>query len=94
MIFIGVLLSKHSFKHFNKNEISIRRDDVFKIIFGSNINSIYLKDFLQAILNTNITDIKVKNEVSLEKIHSRSKLIKVDILAEIDKKELINIETC
>ena len=92
VIFIGVLLSKHSFKHFNKDDFSIRRDDVFKIIFGSNINSNYLKDFLEAILHTNITDIKVKNEVSLEKIHSRSKLIKVDILAEINKKELINIE--
>ena len=63
-----------------------------KIIFGSNINKDFLKSFLQAILYKNITDIKVKNEVSLEKIHNKSKLIKVDILAEIDKKELVNIE--
>ena len=92
MVFIGVKISKHSFKHFNKNEISIRRDDVFKIIFGSSINSDYLKSFLEAILHTNITNIKVKSEVSLEKIYSKSKLIKVDVLAEIDNNELINIE--
>ena len=92
MIVIGIKISKHSFKHFNKNEISIRRDDVFKIIFGSSINSDYLKSFLEAILHTNITNIKVKSEVSLEKIYSKSKLIKVDVLAEIDNNELINIE--
>ena len=92
MVFIGVKISKHSFKHFNKDEISIRRDDVFKIIFGSSINSDYLKSFLEAILHTNITNIKVKSEVSLEKIYSKSKLIKVDVLAEIDNNELINIE--
>ena len=92
MIVIGVKISKHSFKHFNKDEISIRRDDVFKIIFGSSINSDYLKSFLEAILHTNITNIKVKSEVSLEKIYSKSKLIKVDVLAEIDNNELINIE--
>ena len=89
---MGIKISKHPFKHFNKNEISIRRDEVFKIIFGSNSNKYFLKSFLEAILKKEITDIKVKSEVSLEKKFEKSKLIKVDILAEIDKKELVNIE--
>ena len=72
--------------------MSIRRDDVFKIIFGSDINKEYLKSFLEAILKRKIKKIKVKNEVSLKKIHIKSRLIKVDILTEIDKKYLVNIE--
>ena len=89
---IGVKLTKHSYNHFNEKEMSIRRDEVFKIVFGSEINKGYLKSFLEAILKREITDIKVKSEVSLEKIYNKNRLIKVDILAEIDKKELVNIE--
>ena len=82
----------HSYKHFNKNEMSIRRDDVFKIVFGDNNNKLFLKNFLEAILDTEITGIEIKNEVSLGRDYPENKLIKVDILAEINKKELINIE--
>ena len=89
---MGIKLSKHNYHHFRKNEMSIRRDDVFKIIFGANIRKEYLKDFLEAILHQNITDIKVKNEVSLEQIHSKSKLIRVDLLVEIDKNQRADIE--
>lgn len=89
---IGVTIIKHPFKHFNQEEFSIRRDDVFKIIFGSTSNIKYLKSFLEAILHINITDIKVKPEFSLDQIHVKDKLIKLDILAEINKKELVNIE--
>ena len=74
------------------SEMTIRRDDVFKIIFGDNNNKQSLKYFLEAILDINITGIEVKNEVSLDRINTNNKLIKVDILAEINKKELINIE--
>ena len=87
-----IIDNSHPYKPFNSNEMSIRRDDVFKIIFGNNGNKIFLKNFLEAILNTNITGIEIKNEVSLDRIIVGNKLIKVDILAEIDKKELINIE--
>ena len=87
-----IIDNSHPYKHFNKNEMSIRRDDVFKIVFGNNSNKIFLKNFLEAILNTNITGIEIKNEVSLDRTYPENKLIKVDILAEINKKELINIE--
>ena len=87
-----IIDNSHPYKTFNSNEMIIRRDDVFKIIFGDNNNKSFLKNFLEAILNINITGIEIKNEVSLDRINVNNKLIKVDILAEINKKELINIE--
>ena len=84
--------NSHPYKHFKADEMSIRRDDVFKIIFGSSNNIVFLKSLLEAILNKTITVLDVKNEVSLDREVPGNKLIKVDILAEIDKKELINIE--
>ena len=87
-----IIDNSRPYKHFNKEEMSIRRDDVFKIIFGDNGNKFFLKNFLEAILKTKITGIEIKNEVSLDRMNIDNKLIKVDILAEINKKELINIE--
>ena len=87
-----IIDNSHPYRHFNKNEMSIRRDDVFKIVFGSKINIEYLKDLIEALLNTKITGIEVKNEVALDKFHTNNRLIKLDILAEINGKELINIE--
>ena len=84
--------NSHPYRHFKAKEMSIRRDDIFKIIFGSDNNIIFLKSLLEAILNTKITGIEVKNEVSLDRESPDNKLIKVDILAEIDKKELVDIE--
>ena len=87
-----IIDNSHPYKSFNSAKMIIRRDDVFKIIFGDNNNKELLKCFLESILNINITGIEVKNEVSLDRINTNNKLIKVDILAEINKKELINIE--
>ena len=80
------------YKPFTKEEISIRRDEIFKIVFGSNDRSEYLKAFLESILHEKITNIVIKNEVSLDKIHKENKQMKLDILAEINGKEKINIE--
>ena len=85
------LLSRN-YKEFTNDELSIRNDQVFKIVFGSNYRSQYLKKLLEAILNINITNIIVRNEVALDKNHIDSKLMKLDILAEIDNKYFINIE--
>ena len=87
-----IIDNSHPYRHFKISENSIRRDDIFKIIFGNNSNTTFLKSLLEAILDTNITDIRVNNEVSLDRDYPDNKLIKVDILAEINKNELINIE--
>ena len=51
-----------------------------------------LKYFLQAILKRKITNIVVKTEVTLDKTVKNSKECRLDLLAEIDNKEQINVE--
>lgn len=87
-----MLLQKRKYKYYTKEEKSIRMDEVFKIIFGNNYRSQYLKKLLEAILDIKITNIVVRNEVALDKNHIDSKLMKLDILAEIDDNSKINIE--
>ena len=84
-------LAKRKYKPL-QGEYDIRRDDVFKIVFGSNERSEYLKAFLESILHKKITNIVVRNDVALDKVHADNKLMRLDILAEIDGKEKINIE--
>ena len=85
-------LSKREYVPLQKNEYSIRRDEVFKIVFGSNERSEYLKAFLESILHKRITNIVIRNDVALDKLHADNKLMRLDILAEIDGKEKINVE--
>lgn len=85
-------LTKRNFKPFRKDEHSIRRDEVFKIVFGSNERSQYLKELLESILHRKITNIVIRNDVALDKTYADNKLMKLDILAEIDGKEKINVE--
>ena len=83
---------EREYKHYTKDERSIRSDEVFKIVFGSNYRSQYLKKLLEVLLDINITNIVVQNEVALDRTNINSKLMKLDILAEIDGKSKINIE--
>lgn len=85
-------LKKRKYKEYNGKEISLRNDDVFKIALGKNENVHLLKDFLQAILKRKITNIVVKTEVTLDKTIKNSKECRLDLLAEIDNKEQINVE--
>ena len=85
-------LKKRKYKEYNGKEISLRNDDVFKIALGKNENVHLLKDFLQAILKRKITNIVVNTEVTLDKTVKNSKECRLDLLAEIDNKEQINVE--
>lgn len=87
-----MILSKRKYKEYNRREISLRNDDVFKIALGKNENVHLLKDFLQSILKIEITNIMVKTEVTLDKTVKNSKESRLDLLAEIDNKEQINVE--
>ena len=80
------------YKEFEEGEESIRNDVIFRVALGTNERSQYLKQFLEGILHKKITNIVIKNDVALEKIHADNKLMRLDILAEIDGKEKINIE--
>jgi hypothetical protein len=88
----GLVLSPRKFKPLTKDEISIRRDIIFKIVFGANERSELLKDLLESILHRKITNIVVRNELALDKIHAYDKQMRLDILAEVDGKEKINVE--
>lgn len=85
-------LAKRPYKPYTEDEISIRKDEIFRIVFGSNERYKYLKDFLEGILHKTITNIIVRNDVALDKIHADNKLMRLDILAEIEGNEIINIE--
>lgn len=85
-------LSRRPYKPYSEDEHSIRKDEIFRIVFGSNDRFKYLKDFLEGILHKNITNIIIRNDVSLDKIHADNKLMRLDILVEVDGKEMINIE--
>ena len=67
-------LSKRPYKPYSEDEHSIRKDEIFRIVFGSNDRFKYLKDFLEGILHKNITNIIIRNDVSLDKIHADNKL--------------------
>ena len=47
---MAIILSPRKYVHFKETEYSIRNDGIFKIIFGTNENSRYLKEFLESIL--------------------------------------------
>ena len=85
-------LAKRRYKPYTEDEISIRKDEIFRIVFGSNDRYRYLKDFLEGILHRTITNIIIRNDVALDKIHADNKLMRLDILVEVEGKEMINIE--
>jgi predicted transposase/invertase (TIGR01784 family) len=83
---------KRKYKEYKKNEYSIRNHTIFKMVFGNNERVHLLKSFLEAILEKKITNIVVRNEVTLDKLFVDNKESRLDLLAEIDNKEKINIE--
>ena len=87
-----MVLQKREYRKYTEDEKSIRNDDIFKIVFGSNERSQYLKELLESILHEKITNIVIRNDVALDKVHADNKLMRLDILAEINHNEKVNIE--
>ena len=87
-----MILQKRDYRKYTEDEKSIRNDSIFKIIFGANERSQYLKEFLESILHEKITNIVIRNDVALDKIHADNKQMRLDILAEINNNEKVNIE--
>lgn len=74
------------------NQLPITNDYIFKKIFSKKGNESILKDFLIAILDIPIEKVEVQAEVSLEKELEENKLGRLDIVAILDNKTIINIE--
>ena len=85
-------LKTKKYKPFKDGEISIRRDVIFRIVFGNNYRSQYLKALLESLLHKRITNIVIRNDVCIDKVHADNKEMRLDILAEIDGKEKVNVE--
>ena len=66
-------------------------DIIFQLLFGRNKNKHLTDNFIKSILkfindDTNLNNIRINSEVSLEKIKIKDKSIRLDILAEYDEK--------
>lgn len=66
----------------------IKKDFVFKRIFGSSNNKDILKDFLEGVLNKKIDEIEVKKDATLDKISKDNKTGTLDVQAKIDGKNV------
>lgn len=91
-----MILPNRPYKPYSNGEKSIRKDEIFKIVFGSNYRCEYLKDFLEGILHKKIINISVRNEVALDKLHADNRQMRLDILVDaVDENgliEKINVE--
>ena len=67
------------YKPFTKDEISIRRDVIFRMVFGDNYRSEYLKELLESLLHKKITNIVIRNDVAIDKVHGDDKTMRLDI---------------
>lgn len=74
------------------NKIQVKYDFVFKKIFGKEGNESILKDFLMAILDENIKEVKLQKDVHLEKSLENNKEGILDVQAVLDNKTIIDIE--
>lgn len=86
-------LAQRKYVPFHKEEHSIRNDQTFRIVFGSNQRSEYLKDFFECILHRKITNIAILYDVAFDIMNKDNKSIRLDILAQVDGKEKINVWT-
>jgi predicted transposase/invertase (TIGR01784 family) len=78
------------------NRLSVKNDFIFQKIFGCNENKAILIDFLNALLSfpadQQITDLEISENTRLQKEYPDEKLGILDIKAQTDSGELINIE--
>jgi predicted transposase/invertase (TIGR01784 family) len=78
------------------DRLSVKNDFIFQKIFGCNENKAILIDFLNALLGLpagqQITDLEISENTRLQKEYPEDKLGILDIKAQTDTGELINIE--
>ena len=75
-----------------KKKLNLKNDIIFKAFFSRKGNEKYLKDFLNAILKIEITDIHIQEEVNLEQLSTREKGGRLDIQATLNDGMIVNVE--
>ena len=85
------MAKKQSIKQEKPEKMRLTVDYAFKRVFGRNGNEAILKDFLEAILDIEIKDIIIQNP-EIPKNMRDSKIGILDVRAEINGKEIIEVE--
>lgn len=85
------MAKKQSIKQEKPEKMRLTVDYAFKRVFGRNGNEGILKDFLESILDIEIKDIIIQNP-EIPKNMRDSKIGILDVRAEINGKEIIEVE--
>lgn len=75
-----------------KRKLNLKNDIIFKAFFSRKGNQKFLKDFLNAILKIEISNIEIYEEVNLEKLSTEEKGGRLDIQAVLNDGMIVNIE--
>ena len=71
---------------------NLKNDVIFNTFFSRKGNEEYLIDFLQSLLKIEITEIKIQEQVNLEKLAQNEKGGRLDLQAKLNDGIIINIE--
>ena len=72
--------------------LNLKDDIIFKVFFSRKGNEEFLIDFLKALLKIDIKEIKIQEEVNLEKLSKKEKGGRLDLQARLDNGTIVNIE--
>lgn len=72
--------------------LNLKDDIIFKVFFSRKGNEEFLIDFLKALLKIDIKEIKIQEEVNLEKLTKKEKGGRLDLQAKLDNGTIVNIE--
>lgn len=73
-------------------KLNLKTDIIFRTFFSRKGNEYFLIDFLNALLNVEIKSIKIRDEVSLERLSTFEKGGRLDLQAKLDNGTIVNIE--
>jgi predicted transposase/invertase (TIGR01784 family) len=76
----------------DKTKFNLKNDIIFKAFFSRKGNEEFLIDFLEALLNIKIKEIKVKEEVNIEQLSVEEKGGRLDLQAKLNDGIIVNIE--
>ena len=84
--------NKNTVKTKETQEISLKDDVIFKAFFSRKGNEEFLIDFLEALLKIEIKQIRIQEEVDLERLSKDEKGGSIDLQAELNDGILVNVE--
>ena len=79
-------------KEYLERTYNLKNDVVFKAFFSRKGNEEFLIDFLNALLNIKIKEIKIQHEVDLERLDTLEKGGRLDLQAKLNDGVIVNIE--